>query len=118
MAGISLYLTLINTYFRLTISTAEKIHDSMKIVDDNGDAQEDHDWCGLGCLRLRMDYQHCFLQGIRQNFGKLILSDHFFLCFQVHPSAVDLETSRFHNKMTLHVFGKEKRIMKKKKGIL
>ena len=43
-----------------------------------------------------------------------------FLCFQVHPSAVDLETSRFHNKMTLHVFGKEKRIMKaaQEKGAL
>ena len=27
-------------YFRLTISTADKIHDNMKIVDDNGDAQD------------------------------------------------------------------------------
>ena len=30
----------LNIYFRLTISTAEKIHDDMKIVDDNGDAQD------------------------------------------------------------------------------
>ena len=37
MNGISLYLNLINTYFRLTISTAGMIHDGMKIVDDNGD---------------------------------------------------------------------------------
>ena len=31
-----------------------------------------------------------------------------------------METSRFHNKMTLHVFGKEKRIMKtaQEKGAL
>ena len=30
----------LNIYFRLTISTADKIHDNMKIVDDNGDAQD------------------------------------------------------------------------------
>ena len=30
----------IKIYFRLTISTAGKIHDDMKIVDDNGDAQD------------------------------------------------------------------------------
>ena len=30
----------LNIYFRLTISTAEKIHDDMQLVDDNGDAQD------------------------------------------------------------------------------
>ena len=31
---------------------------------------------------------------------------------QVHPSAVDLEVSRFRNKMVINVLGEQKRIMK------
>merc|ERR1712154_668282 len=83
----------------LTIHTVLRMDDGMTIVDETGRV---HD---LSVATVRTM--------IGTGWGAFIAAWLLNIAFyKVHPSAVDLEVSRFRNKMVINVLGEQKRIMK------
>ena len=93
----------------------EEMDDCMKIVDETGRV---HDLSvatvrtmigtGWGAFIAAWLLNIAFYKVQYTNSSSYIT---LYSC-QVHPSAVDLEVSRFRNKMVINVLGEQKRIMK------
>ena len=109
-------LNLPSTVPRLTIHTVLKMEDGMTIVDETGRVHNltmatvktmlGVGWgafIAAGLLNIAFYKVQCVV-----NPSTYII---LYPC-QVHPSAVDLEVSRFRNKMVINVLGEQKRIMK------
>ena len=89
-----------------------------------------HDWNSVGNIHLGLDNEYCLLQGktfittpqltftqvlVKQNLiiHFVIIINLICIFFQLHPSAVDFEKTRWRNKMSVGFLGSWREFAKK-----